>query len=126
MNLLGEYLKKYRIENELSLRQFAKLCDISHTHIDSIEKGVDYRTGKVVKVTNDTILKIANAINVKPDFLFNLSIGEQQDSSDIEDNSINDMETIAAHRTNGNNSDIKDVEGLKDLIRELINEEKNK
>ena len=34
--------------------------------------------------------------------------------------------TMAAHRTNGNQSDIKDIEGLKDLIRQIISEEKDK
>lgn len=45
-NALGEYVNQYRTENNLSLRDFAKLAEISHTHIDSIEKGIDYRTGK--------------------------------------------------------------------------------
>ena len=34
--------------------------------------------------------------------------------------------TMAAHRTDGNQSDIKDIEGLKDLIRQIISEEKDK
>lgn len=36
------------------------------------------------------------------------------------------MEVIAVHQTKGNNKNIEDIEELKNLIRELINEEKNK
>lgn len=125
MNLLGEYIKNYRKEHELSLRQFAKMCDISHTHIDSIERGVDPRTGKTVKISNETILKIANAIDVKPDYLFNLSIGVAVSTET--NNNKDEFITMAAHRADDSNSSpVKDIEGLKDLIRQIISEEKDK
>ena len=75
-NALGEYIKQYRLQNNYSRRQFGDICDISHTHIDSIERGIDPRTGKPVKVTNDTIEKLARATKTSPDFIFNLSIGK--------------------------------------------------
>lgn len=62
MNLIGEYIKKYR--GDTSLREFAKKCNISHTHLDSIEKGYDPRTGKPVSVTVETLKKIAKAMNM--------------------------------------------------------------
>ncbi len=62
MNYIGEYIKKFR--GNMSLRDFAKKCDISHTHLDSIEKGYDPRTGKPVRVTVDTLKKIANAMGM--------------------------------------------------------------
>lgn len=62
MNYIGEYIRKYR--GEISLRDFADKCGISHTHLDSIEKGIDPRTGKPVKVTVETLKKIANAMNM--------------------------------------------------------------
>lgn len=52
-NELGEKIRKAR--GDLSLRDFAKKCGISHTHLDSIEKGYDPRTGKPVKVSLETI-----------------------------------------------------------------------
>lgn len=82
MNDLGEFIKSKRLGMDLSLREFAKLCDLSHTHIDSIEKGLDYRTGKPVRVTNDTLAKIANAINVDPSLLFDLSLGIATDGKE--------------------------------------------
>lgn len=48
----------------MSLRDFAAKCGISHTHLDSIEKGTDPRTGKPVSVTIETLKKIANAMNM--------------------------------------------------------------
>ena len=79
-NALGEYIKNYRNERNLSLRDFAKLADVSHTHIDSIEKGNDFRTGKPVRITNETIQKLAAALNVGESFLFELSIGKTPSS----------------------------------------------
>lgn len=77
INKLGEYIKDFRtVKHNYSLRQFAQMCDISHTHIDSIERGIDPRTGKVVKVTNDTIEKLAKAMNVSSSFLFDLSLNK--------------------------------------------------
>lgn len=62
MNYIGEYIKNYR--GDMSLREFAEKCGISHTHLDSIEKGIDPRTGKPVKVTVDTLKKISSAMNM--------------------------------------------------------------
>ena len=55
-NELGKYIHELRGAN--SLRDFAKQCDLSHTHIDSIEKGIDYRTGKPVSISIDVLAKI--------------------------------------------------------------------
>lgn len=62
MNYIGEYIRKCR--GEISLREFADKCGISHTHLDSIEKGYDPRTGKPVRVTVDTLKKIAKAMGM--------------------------------------------------------------
>lgn len=62
MNYIGDYIRNYR--GKTSLRSFAEKCGISHTHLDSIEKGFDPRTGKPVKVTVETLKKIANAMNM--------------------------------------------------------------
>ena len=61
---LGEIIKNYRLTNKLSLRDFAQKCDVSHTYIDKLEKGVDSRTGKPVEPTLLVIEKISNAMNI--------------------------------------------------------------
>lgn len=72
-NYLGELIKELR--GTMSLREFGKKCDVSHTHIDSIEKGVDPRTGKTVNVTVEMLSKIAKATRTELPYLVALSTG---------------------------------------------------
>lgn len=65
-NELGEFLREKR--GKMSLREFAAKCGISHTHLDSLEKGADPRTGKKVSVSTETLRLIADGIGV--DFLY--------------------------------------------------------
>lgn len=61
INNLGNFIRKIR--GDLSLREFSEKIGISHTHLDNIEKGVDFRTGKRVSITLDTFGKLAIALN---------------------------------------------------------------
>lgn len=60
-NKLGDFLKEKR--GNMSLRDFANKLDISHTYLDSLEKGYDNRNKKPVRITVDTLSKIAQALN---------------------------------------------------------------
>lgn len=71
-NKLGDFIKSIR--GDMSLRDFAKLCGISHTHIDSIEKGVDPRTNKTVRPTVETLNKISLGTGVSLKELVDLSM----------------------------------------------------
>lgn len=64
---IGEKIRHLR--GDLSLRDFAKKCDISHTTIDTLEKGVDFRTGKPTQVKVTTLQKIADACLVPISYL---------------------------------------------------------
>lgn len=66
-NMLGEYLRRRR--GSESLRSFAQKCGISHTHLESIEKGEDRRSGKNVCVSMETLRQIGEGIGVDPLFL---------------------------------------------------------
>lgn len=77
-NNLGNFIHEYR--GKQSLREFAAKCGISHTHLDSIEKGTDYRSGKPVRVTVDTLEKIAKAMNMSVNELL-IESGEVEESS---------------------------------------------
>lgn len=63
MENVGKFIKKERIKKELSLRQFAELCNLSHSYIDKIEKGKDPRNNKPIYPTIDSLEKIAHALN---------------------------------------------------------------
>lgn len=61
-NALGKAIRKAR--GDLSLRDYAKKNGISHTHLDSIEKGYDPRTGKPVTISLDTFVKLSDATGI--------------------------------------------------------------
>ena len=50
-----------RWRGELSLRDFAAKCGVSHTTIDNLERGVDPRTGKPPQIKLATWQKIKSA-----------------------------------------------------------------
>ena len=66
---IGETLRKAR--GNMSLREFSKICGISHTHLDSLEKGIDPRTGNAVNITWATLQKIAEFTNTPVEYLMN-------------------------------------------------------
>lgn len=59
MKSLGEYLKELR--GKESLRDASKRIGISHTYLDTIEKGFDKRSGKHVNPTPETLKLISKA-----------------------------------------------------------------
>ena len=67
-NAIGKIIRQLR--GDLSLRDFAAKCDVSHTTIDNLEKGIDFRTGKPTQVKMATLEKIAKACNVSIDYLY--------------------------------------------------------
>ncbi|HIT38245.1 MAG TPA: helix-turn-helix transcriptional regulator [Candidatus Onthousia faecipullorum] len=109
-NNLGSYIRKYR--GNQSLREFAKKCGISHTHLDSIEKGIDPRSGKSVRVTIDTLEKIAKAMNMTiNDLLIN--------SGEVSNESINAVnKNKCIHNYDLDDDDLKILELLKEMDSE--------
>ena len=82
---LGKYVKMRRLDMGLSLREFGKLCDMSHTHIDSIEKGVDFRSGKSVNLTGTTVAKLAAALGMSERDLITVSSDATSDVTPVTD-----------------------------------------
>lgn len=76
--LLGDLIKEYRIKNELSLRAFANKCGLSYTYISMLEKNKDYRTGKPIAPTLDSVKYIAKAMNLSIDELLKILDNEQE------------------------------------------------
>ncbi len=75
---LGSVIKKLR--GNMSLRDFAKKCNTTHTTIDNLEKGIDFRTGKPTQVKMATLQKIADACGVSLAYL----TGESQNEGNKE------------------------------------------
>ncbi|MBQ6177715.1 MAG: helix-turn-helix domain-containing protein [Bacteroidales bacterium] len=61
---LGEYIKQYRAEHDLSQRQFASLCGISNGYVSMLEKGMNTSTGQPIIPTIQTMRQIANAMGL--------------------------------------------------------------
>lgn len=61
MSTLGEFIKELR--GKESLRDASKRIGISHTYLDTIEKGFDKRSGKHVNPTPETLKLISKAYN---------------------------------------------------------------
>lgn len=66
--------KVNELRGKRSLREFSQICGISHTYLDCIEKGYDYRTGKKVRVSADVINKIAVGAKIDPMELYKLHV----------------------------------------------------
>jgi len=64
MNELGDYLKQLRGEKSLSIRKASEEIGISHTYLDSLEKGYDPRTKKERTPTPKILSKVAKYYNV--------------------------------------------------------------
>lgn len=75
---LGEVIKKYREEHNLSLRAFASKCGLSYTYISMLEKNMDYRTGKPIAPTLDSVKYISKAMNMPIDDLLKILDDEQE------------------------------------------------
>lgn len=75
---LGEVIKKYREEQNLSLRAFANKCGLSYTYISMLEKNTDYRTGKPIAPTLDSVKYISKAMNIPIDDLLKMLDDKQE------------------------------------------------
>lgn len=64
---IGKIIRNLR--GDMSLRTFAAKCHLSHTTLDNIEKGVDFRTGKPTAPTITTLMKIAQAAGVSLEYI---------------------------------------------------------
>lgn len=87
LDKLSTFVREKR--GNMSLREFAKLCgNISHTQIDSIERGMDPRTNKPVRPTVDTLVKIARGTGVPVAYLAALAAGEDFNNAKKFDNDV--------------------------------------
>lgn len=76
--LLGDIIKQYRSEHNLSQRDFAKKCELSHTYIAALEKKIDSRSGKKIAPTVDAVKNISKALNIPLQELLNIIDDEQE------------------------------------------------
>lgn len=88
---IGELLRDLR--GKESLRDASKRIGISHTYLDTIEKGYDKRSGNPVNPTPETLKLISKAYNYPYKKLMELAGYIDDEFDDIPDD-IDDLETF--------------------------------
>ena len=74
---VGEWLKLYREQHNLSMQALADLCGFSKAYINVLEKGVNPKTGKPISPTMQTFEKIARGTKTDVDTLLKILDGDQ-------------------------------------------------
>lgn len=133
MKTLGDIIKKYRLDHDLSLREFSKKCGLSHTYIDKLEKGVDPRSKKPVEPTLDALEKVSIAIDLSLDELLttlgkintssNTILSPSKNEKDVEELLEETMSQILEQKglmLNGQIVDDNDLVLLRNAIRNGI------
>lgn len=69
---LGEIIKKFRDDNELSMDKFAKMTNLSKAYISVLEKNKRPKTCKPVTPSIPVIKNVAEAMNISFNELFNM------------------------------------------------------
>lgn len=98
---LGELVKKYRIEHELSLRDFSRLSGISNGYISMLEKNEHPKTKKPIVPSIEKMKCIASAMNMSLDSLLDIIDGNQEVSINSEPASLikaDENELLAKYR----------------------------
>jgi transcriptional regulator with XRE-family HTH domain len=71
-NTFGKFLKLKREDLGLSLREFAEICDISHSYLNKLEKELP-ENGKLISPTIETLVKISCGLNISLQSLIDLT-----------------------------------------------------
>ncbi len=69
---LGEIIKKYRTEHDMSMRDFEALSGISRGYLSMLEKNENPRSKKPITPSIDMIKQVANAIGLTFDQVFDM------------------------------------------------------
>ena len=80
---LGQYVRQYREEHNLSQRKFAEMCGLSNAYISILEDGKSPKTGKDLIPKIDSLLRIANAMNITLNDLFDVIDDMEVDISTV-------------------------------------------
>lgn len=73
---LGEIIKQYRTEHDMSMREFEKISGISRGYLSMLEKNEHPKTKKPITPSVDIIRQVSLAINVPFDKIFDLMEGQ--------------------------------------------------
>lgn len=69
---LGDIVKQYRIDNDISMKEFANRCSLSKGYISMLENNINPRNNKPIAPTLPSIQKIANGMRIETDLLLKM------------------------------------------------------
>ncbi len=118
---LGDLIKKYREQHDLSQRQFAMSCGLSNGYISMLEKGRNPKTGRPVTPTLLQLKKLADGMGTTM-----MDMLEQVDDMPVdlatEANVFSGIK-LSASGARGGNADSIDIE-IAMLILQLSSDKK--
>ena len=140
---LGEIIKEYRNKNGVSMEYVANLCGITKGYVAMLERNVNSKTGRPVKPTIETIIKVCNGLHLDFDSVFDMldddyevtissSIGTNLDnkllsvihqlSPEAQEKVLEYAEDLLASKRYSRESDYKEAEKIaEDIKREKVN-----
>lgn len=74
---LGDIIKSYRKEHNLTMLDFAKLSNLSKPYVSMLEANKNSRDGKPIKPSVETLRKVAIATNMSLNDLLRMLDGDQ-------------------------------------------------
>ena len=92
---LGFFIKQYRKNNNLTLREFAARCGTSHSYIAMLENNKNSKTGEPIVPTLTMLNKISHGMNISVNDL--ISICDDMPIS-LDANSNFDIQLFAANK----------------------------
>jgi len=80
---LGDLVKEYREQHNISMDEFSKICKLSKGYISMLENNTNPRSNKPIAPTLPTIKKIALAMDTDVDSILRLLDSDQEISLDL-------------------------------------------
>lgn len=89
---LGEVIKEFRQNNDLSMQAFADKCNVSKGYIAMLERNINSKTGEPVVPSIETFIKASRAMNIPLNDLIDM-VDENQPVNLVSSKSL-DFSTI--------------------------------
>lgn len=129
--LLGDIIKQYRTQHQLSLQDFADLIGSSRSYIHMLEKNVNPTTNKPINPSIETLKLLAQAMHMDLDYLLKLLNDNQTIYLDENEykkqfsNSNNDFRFASHNGIDTEGLDEDDIEEINRFVEFIKNKKKN-
>lgn len=115
---IGDVIKKYREDHDISQRQFAVKCGISNGYISMLERDINPKTKEPIKPSLTALKAIASAMNIS---LNDLLIQADDMQIDLSDTTL----STKKNHTPINNDENERVIEFVELFRQLTTEQQH-